>query len=394
MPFIRHHFQFFANREITSLYVMIALVGFAEGLMSIFVPVYFWKLGFSFPRILFFYFLASVFFIGFTFLLLPLIRKLSDKVMMLFSVPFLIAYYLGLSSLSAFPGLFYLLPAAAAVAALLFNVGYHVDFSGSADDGYIGREVGGFYMVASLAQFAAPLVGGFLIAVFGFQNNFFIGSAILVVAILPLFLFPGRRSSEGIRWRAIVKFLLDRDLAPFTASGFGYAIESSIARVIWPLFIFLVVGSIEEFGGIVSVGLFGGAVATYFVGFLSDHGRRRKLLAVCSVAFSFLWMLRPFFMHPFAVVANHVGGNIVNASLAVTWGSQYYKIARSFPAPILFILSREVLYHVARVLVLPIFIYLSYALPRDWFFTVSFLAAAFFTLFYLFANRFHLHRPA
>ena len=63
--------------------------------------------------------------------------------------------------------MFYVLPAVGAIAAFLFNLGYHIDFAGSAEDGKIGREVGFGSTIGALAQFSAPAVGGFLIAVFG-----------------------------------------------------------------------------------------------------------------------------------------------------------------------------------------------------------------------------------
>ena len=373
-----------------SIYILIALVNFAEGLMSIFVPIYFWKLGFPIWKILSFYFLVSLFFVIITFLLLPLLRRLSDKLMMFFSAPFLVFYYVGLSVLPEIPTLFYVLPAVGALAALLFNVGYHIDFSGSSSDGYIGREVGFGSTVGALAQFAAPVVGGFLIAIFGFADNFFIGSGILVLAMIPLFFFPGRKSSSDLRGSLLCKFLFDKNLLPFTLSGVGYSVETSVARVMWPLFIFLAIGGVEEFGGIISIGLLGGALATYLTGVVSDQGKRRKVLAWCAGIFSAFWIARPFFISSFAVVANHVGGNIFNSSLMVTYTSQYYKIARSFRVPVLFILSREVLYNATRVLVLPIFMYIAYAFSQNTFFTASFIIAAIFTLFYFFANRFHI----
>lgn len=390
MPLPREHFHFFGNREMNSLYMTIGLLYFAEGLMNIFIPIYFWKLGFPFWQILFFYFLISISFVLILFMALPAIRKLSDKMMMFLSIPFLVVYFLGLTYIPDLPFLFYVLPFMAAAGSLLFNVGYHIDFSGTADDGYIGREVGMRYMVGSLAQFAAPLAGGFLIAFLGFRNNFFIGSAILFLAVLPLFFFPKRNFSGRLNYRSVLRFLKDKALMPFTISGFGYATETTIGRVIWPLFIFLSVGSIENYGAVISGGLLVGAVATYLVGFLSDHGRRRKTLAWTASILAAIWALRPFFLNPFVVATSQVGGSGVKGALMVSWSSQYYKIARAIPNHEIFILSREMLYHLARILLLPFLMVVSYFFSSDQFFTFSFIIAALLSLLFLFANRFHL----
>lgn len=372
-----------------ALYMTLGLLSFAEGLIGVFVPIYFWQLGFSIPKILFFYFLNSLYFVALTFLLLPALRRLSDKMMMFLSIPFLILYFLGLNFIVEMAFLFFALPFALAINMLFFNVGYHASFSGAADDDHIGREVGLRYMVGSLVQFSAPFFGGLLITFVGFQNTFTAGGVILFLAVLPLFFFQRRSLSPLLGGRSLVQFLIDRRLLPFNLSGFGYANEVMVGRIVWPLFIFFVVGSIENFGAVLSAGLLAGAVVTYFVGFLADAGRRRRTLGWATAVFTAIWASRPFFAGAGAIVGTHVAGNIANAALMVAWSSQYYRLAHASPDAGLFILSREVLYHLSRVFFLPILIVLARVLPQNIFFQTSFAIAAALTLFFFFANRMH-----
>ena len=157
--------------------------------------------------------------------------------------------------------------------------------------------------------------------------------------------------------------------------------------IIWPLFIFFAVGDVESFGVIISFGFLAGAVITYLIGFLSDQGRRRKLLFLLTAVFSLVWLSRIFSVRPFAVASNHVGGSIVNSSLLVAWSSQYYKIARAVSNPSAFILSREALYHIVRVPFLLGLAALAYILSAGQFFKVSFFLTALFVLFFASANR-------
>lgn len=386
----KFHFHFFGNREIKSLYLTIALFTFAGGLINIFVPIYFWELGFSFGRILFFYFLNSLFFIVLLFILLFVMRRLSDKMMIFLSMPFLIVYFLGLSFISTFPFLFYVLPAVLALHMLLFNVGYHLDFSSVVDGEYVGREVGMRHMIGSIAGFAAPFIGGVLIALVGFHYTFFIGSAILFLAVFPLFFFPRRNLSTRIHIKEVVEYLQSKLLRSFNISGAGYAAETMVGRIVWPLFIFISVGSIEQFGGVISLGLLAGIIMTYVTGYLSDVGRRRKVLRWATGLFSFIWILRPLMLKPFMAVTSHISGNIANSALMVSWSSQYYKIARVVSDSGLFILSRELLYHIVRVPFLLLLIAMSYVMQLDQFFTTSFIIAGIATLFFLFANKSHV----
>lgn len=385
----RHHFHFFGNREITSLYFTIALLSFAEGLIGVFIPIYFWQLGYPLWRILFFYFLISLAFVIWSFLLLPLMRKMSDKTMMFLGIPFLVLYFLGLGYIETFPVLFYILPAIVTINHLFFNVGYHLDFAGSADRDHIGTEVGTRFMVASLVQLASPFLGGVLITFFGFQSTFFIATFFLLAAIVPLFFFPKRTVSPHFNAKSIVKFLGDKSLRAFNLSGVGYAAERMTGNIIWPLFIFLAIGSLEKLGGVISLGLLGGAMITFLSGYMSDAGRRRKILRWTTLLFSFIWATRPFLASAVPIVSSHIVGHLAYSGLMVSWSSQYYKIARTTHIPGVFIVSREILYRATRVLFLPVLMLLAYLLPLGQFFSVSFLLAAFFTLFFLFANRFH-----
>src|SRR6056297_826266 len=124
-----HHFHFLKNREIDSLYFMNALRMFAVSLVEIFVPIYFYKLGIPIWAIITFWLIRAVFYIIFTYLSLPLIRRLSDKMMMFIGVPFLVIYFLLLNQISGLGVLFFLTPITVSLYAIFFWAGYHLDFS-------------------------------------------------------------------------------------------------------------------------------------------------------------------------------------------------------------------------------------------------------------------------
>ncbi|QQG42446.1 MAG: hypothetical protein HYW15_02970 [Candidatus Giovannonibacteria bacterium] len=387
MIFDRQHFRFFGNREVNALNVSLALMNFGEGLISLFVPIYLWQLGTPIWKIIFFYFLISFFFAALSFTFLPLLKILSDKIMMFLSIPLVILYFLGLGYLNEWAWLFYALPLAHAANILLFNVGYHLDFSGASDGEFIGREVGTQFMISSLVSFGSPFIGGVLIAIFGFRYAFFAGSAVLFLAILPLFFFPKRIMPKALSAAEVAGFLKNRGIFNFTVSGAGYAMERMVDFIVWPLFLFFTIGNIEKFGGALSLGLLAVAVVTFLVGFLSDQGKRRRTLKYSTLLLFVAWVSRIFGGGAGFMVGNHVAGKVVAGALLVAWSSQYYKIARALPDASAFILSREVLYHLVRVVFLPVLGALAYFSPAETFFKTSFALAAALSLLFLFANR-------
>ena len=387
----KHHVRLFEDREVDALSLSLSIVTFADGLISIFVPVYFWSLGFSIAKILLFYLLHSILYVAVSFLLLTIVRRLSDKMMIFLSIPFLILYFVGLSMMRDNGAIFYLLPIASSLHAFFFTIGYNINFSNVVERSEIGKNVGTRAVLNSVMQFGAPLFGGLLIKFSGFSNTFLIGSIVLLVSVIPLFFFPNRNKSSRLTVKSLIPFFKDPELQPFNISGVGYATEVIISKTIWPLFIFIAVGNIGEFGGIISLGLIVTALITYLVGFLSDYGRRRNVITVTTTGNALLWLIRPFIAQTPLIVGIHVGGNAIYSGLSVAWTSQFYKITKTVSNATAFIISREVLYNIARVVFIPILMAIAWVLPARVFFPVSFVIAAFATLLYLEANKTHAH---
>ncbi|TSC52435.1 MAG: Uncharacterized protein LiPW41_205 [Parcubacteria group bacterium LiPW_41] len=383
-----HHFHFrlFDTRELGALSLMLAIVYFGEGLVSIFIPVYFWNLGFPIWKILGFYFLNAIYFILFTIVLLPLMKRMSDKMMIAISVPFLIGYFLFLNGIEQFSSFFWIAPIFLAIHMLFLNVGYNLDFSCATQKGREGHDVGIRYLTGSLSQFLSPLFGGVLIASFGFHTSFIVAVIIFFFSIIPLFFVQKRKIANHLSILELVRSL-SSDNKNFNISSIGYASEIMIGRVLWPIFIFLMVQSTEELGGMVSIGLLFGALVTYLSGFFFDKGKVKLLLIGSAGLYSIMWFVRMFIRGAGAIFGSHIVGNAINSGLMVTWVSEYYARAHASENPSMFILSREILYQITRVFFLPLLMALSLFIPLEFFFPICFAIAGLFTTFFAFATK-------
>jgi len=63
----------------------------------------------------------------------------------------------------------------------------------------------------------------------------------------------------------------------FHIGTFGYVTESMVSSIVWPIFLFLILGNIEKLGGIISLGSLLSAGAVFFAGRLSDKGKRNTI---------------------------------------------------------------------------------------------------------------------
>ena len=187
--------------------------------------------------------------------------------------------------------------------------------------------------------------------------------------------------------KTVLNFLKDKKLRFFNLSSFGYATEKMIQLIIWPIFLFLVIGSIQKLGGVISLGLFAGAVAVLFAGYLTDSGRRKKLITSASVVLSAVWIFRILASSVTALVGSQVLDDVFRNVIMVGWGSKYYNIARQLGDPGAFILSQEVLFRLSRIITLPLFALIAFFLSAPLFFAVMFAVAAVFSLSFIFANK-------
>ncbi|MEX1014767.1 MAG: hypothetical protein WDZ80_06425, partial [Candidatus Paceibacterota bacterium] len=222
------------------------------------------------------------------------------------------------------------------------------------------------------------------IGFFGFNSSFLVASIILIISIIPLFFFPRRKIKSDLSLRAVFDNTFHKN-KNFSISSVGYANEKFIELIIWPLFIFIIIGSIEQLGGIISLGLLVGGVVTIASGVLSDKGKDKEIISFGSIAMSLVWFLRTFIFRPFFIVFSQAFYYIFSSAVMASWVSDYYKLASKSPSLGAFIISQELIYNLSRVIVLGILVLLAFVLPQQTFFITSFIIAGLLSSLYTFA---------
>ncbi|MFB6212353.1 MAG: hypothetical protein ABEI53_00840 [Candidatus Magasanikbacteria bacterium] len=389
-----HNFKVaaFNNKEVDSLYLTSTLLKFTKGLISVFVPIYLYELGFPIWQILGFYALRSMYYLFFVHLSLGFLKKLSDKMMMSLGLPFLIVYFLGLNSLEGLSVLFFILPAAEALHMLLFWLGYHTDFTAASDTDHLGEEVGTRIMITNFTKFVTPFLGGLLIAYLNFHYLFLIASAILIISMIPLFFFPNRGMLTDLNLSKLWSYVTDKRILPFNFSALSYGSEKMTKIIIWPLFLFTVLGGTEQLGGVISAGLLAGGVMTYLIGKTADHREdiSKKFVTGFTSGVSLTWIGKALLVGAAKAIpasVTHVVDNLFRRALIVNWRRKFYILSGRFKHPSAFVLSQEMLYHISRVIILPVFMLLAFSISTSSFFLISFLIASLLSVGFLGANQ-------
>lgn len=380
---ISSNLSFFRNKEFNQFYLAVFLMSFGEALVSIFVPIYLYNLGFPIYQILFFFVLSSFYFLALSYPMTKIVSKIGAKRAILFSSPFFVFYLIGLIFIESSWIIFFILPAILSVRHILFNYGYHLNFINHSETEKRGRELATLGIITLIATAVAPYLGGLLVELnFGFV--FIAGSIFIVAGSAPLFFSQDKFTDKNFSFKDLVGKIFGSDDRGNFISFSGYAIEQSVGSVIWPIFILVVIGSIEKTGLIVSLSLVISILVFYLVGQFSDRFNKIFLIKIGNIIHFSAWILRIFADSVFKILFIDSYKHSSEKFLRLPWEAHSYDLAKRGDY-FEFIVYREIVFNLIRIIVLP-FIILIFWL--DFYpFILSFIIASVFSLGYVFIKR-------
>jgi MFS family permease len=380
----RHHMHhFLKNKEMNEFYASYGIFNFSLELISVFIPIYFYKLGYSLPWILLYFLLISFSFVVFSFTGAKIVSRIGIKYSMLVTVPILITYFIGLRYVPQFPLLFFVLPLLSSFKMILFNYSFHLNFLQHSDKKNRGKEEAALQASALLASFVAPFLGGIIIKSAGFPVLFIVGSLILFMAFIPLSMSKERFEPISFDKKNLIRDLFKKENLPCSLSFAGYAIESWIGAIIWPLFLFLILFSTESVGIVMSLTTILTFLIFYVIGKETDARDKKGLLRAGTILYFIGWLGRVFVNSFVSILFIDTYTNLTQKVLQIPWSAYSYDIAakRNY---FKFIVQREITFNLTRLIVLPLLMLIFFL---NWHaFAISFALAAFASLFYVTLN--------
>ncbi len=385
MEFLKHlHLnKFFKNKELNHFYITVILINFGVSLISIFVPIYLYKIGYPIYKIVLFYALLSFYFIIFLYPCSKLISKFGIKHSILSATPFLILFFIGLNFLETFKLLFFILPLFDALNKIFYWNGYHLFFFNHSDKKKRGRELSLAEILSFSAMAIAPFIGG-LIAKETTTMLFIIGSLFVLFGAFPLFLTKENYCPKKFNFKKFRKKIFSKKEKRNFLSFGGYAIESIIELVIWPIFLILILKTYQKTGAIVSITTFLSVIGLYFSGKITDKFNKKKIINIITGFHSLAWLGRIFSNNTLKITLIDSYKKTISKFLYLPWSTQIYKLA-SKRDYFEFILSEHWTFYFFRLIILPIIALIFYI---DFYpFIVSFIIAAVASSLYPLINK-------
>ncbi len=298
----------FDTDGVGSIIAVVTLRRMAVELLGLFSPLYifsiFRDLGYSAQ-------IAVLVVIGYTLLIylaklltMPVAENTSfrigyRKTLIVSTIPFFL--FVGLLAFSqGQPGLLVLVAVFWGIHASLFWFGYHGLFVKRADREHFGKQTGLCQAIYILIAVLTPILGGMMIVKFGYQALFLTAGAIFTLGVMVALLSKEMRPRRDARITNVIQLFKTHKRAMM--GYFGWGLESSLHSTIWPVFLFLLVGKILTFGGIIAGAVLVAAVIAYLTGLIVDRVGAREIIVLGSIANFFTWIARTIVRAPLAII--------------------------------------------------------------------------------------------
>lgn len=347
----RIHFwwRFFPHKELTQIYVSVAIRSFAISLISLFIPLYLYKeLGYTFDATLLFFLLYSAVFAASSPLAAVFAGKFGVKHTVLLSVPLYILFLVLLAFLPFFLVPLWILSVLFGVSFAFYWMGMHLLFYHASSHKHRGEQFGIRTAVSVLATLLGPFLGGVIIASWGFFAVFFCASLLLLSSVYFLFLSQEDHVRYHFSFRVIFNRRHWKDALFFMSQGTRAIADG----VLWPLFVFAILGSYVSLGVVGSLLTGLSAILIWCMGRYSDHENKRTIVSWITPFESLSWFLRAFVSSVGQVFGVTLLGAVTHGVREAPLGALEYDKAQGQIAE--YFVSREIYICLGRILLLAV----------------------------------------
>ncbi|MDP2927003.1 MAG: MFS transporter [bacterium] len=280
------------------LYASNFLLQFGFSLVGIFIPLYIFKITQGLGWVLAFYLVFNLTIVVFTLPIARLVAKFgSDWIAFSGTIPR--ALFIIFLILAERNPVFFLWAAIFwGLAVPLYWLPFHLSVVGSDHKMNFGQDAARISLVAKLAVIAGPIIGGLIIQTAGFTPLYLLGLFLIIISGFPLFFDKYEFKFPDISLKTLKENLPFKQMPRLFLGYFGAGITTQVYDIIWPLYVFLLIGSYQFLGAITSVSLLASFILLMAAGKLTDRFGNKVFR--WSVPLNFInWLVRPFFGGPF-----------------------------------------------------------------------------------------------
>ncbi len=344
-----HHYwwHLIPHKELSQVYASIALRFLATSSLILFVPLYLYQeVGYTFTQTLSFYIFYSLVFAIATPVAAKFASRFGVKHTVFWSIPLYILFIISLYFLRFIHLPLILLSIMVGVSLAFYWMGINLVFHHASDHKHRGAEIGKRTFYKILATTLGPLLGGALITFIGFYAAFVFASLILILSSVILFFSKEIHVNYQFSLPTLIKKDHWKDSLFFVSRG----TEVMAEEVLWPLFIFFILGSYLSLGLSGAILSLLSGILAYLVGKFSDYSNKRTIIALISVFDSLSWFIKSLIQTVAQVFGVTIFGAVTLGIRESPLGALEYDKAQNDIAG--YFVSREIFLCLGRILIL------------------------------------------
>ncbi|MFH1978792.1 MAG: MFS transporter [Patescibacteria group bacterium] len=330
--FGRKYFDGKISHGFVSLYVGKTIVMITGGLLGLFLPVFLFNLfNQNFQHVIIFYGVGYLLygitvFLGVRFLNKFGFRRALRLSVILGALFYVIFYFLDQTNWH------YLIPLVIIVLTLYrvcYWLPYHVDFAKFTNKKNRSRQISAINATRGVLGIFLPLISGLLISKFGFDMLFIIAIVLYLASGIPYFTIP--RTKEKFSWgykQTVQNFFskkYKKQMFAFAADG----AETTIALVVWPIFIFQILNGDYLKMGLISTLIIGITVVLQLIlgNKLDKEAKKEKVLKFGTIFSAVSWIIKAFVISAFQVFLIGAFHNLMKIFTKIPFEALTYEIA-------------------------------------------------------------------
>lgn len=270
----------------------------ARSFISIFVPILLFQAGVSIPSILIYYAIYCALDVPLNFVARALLRRIGARWLVALGTVWVVAFFVTFSLIV--PGSWVLLGVLGLLAALydaFYWVGHLYLFieSNTMGDqqGKTEENTGLLWSVKRLARLIGPAVGATILILFDSTALIYTSIVVFLLSFIPLYYvddFKDRPTPNDPRltWKQF--FTSTEERRDYVALALR-SLHAESENVIWPLFIFITLGSLESVALVPIIVSLTSIIFSYLAGKLA-HTHSQSMIALGATVLGMLWLVR------------------------------------------------------------------------------------------------------
>jgi MFS family permease len=265
---------------------------FAMAFVSVFIPIYLLKLGYSFQMVMLWMIIQHISLLVSAFITVFISNRIGLVHLLHVRFILLLTYFsLLLFGLKGFPGLFYIIPILIGAEGAFYWMPLNILFVRNTEEGNMGNSMSRFFTIPKILAILSPVIGAFIAVHFGFTSLFSFAMILLFFVFIPILSLRSEKTEFIFSWERVIE-IFRKNKRYFIPEVIDNIAED--AMVIWSIFIYFQLASTLQVGIIGTIVSCASLFFTLTLGKLTDNWDKHKLLKIGAILLSLMWVINFF----------------------------------------------------------------------------------------------------